>query len=51
MTAPDSTTADQALAMIKEKRIDNVCLVNAAGELKALAAREWFKVCHMVAMY
>ena len=30
--------------MIKEQRIDNVCLVNAAGELKALAAREWFKV-------
>lgn len=29
--------------MIKRQRIDNVCIINAAGELKALAAREWFK--------
>lgn len=43
VTAPEATTAEQALDMIKKQRIDNVCLVNAAGELKALAAREWFK--------
>ena len=43
ITAPEGTTAEQALDMIKRQRIDNVCIVNAAGELKALAAREWFK--------
>jgi IMP dehydrogenase len=43
VTAPESTTAEAALAMIKDRRLDNVCIVNAAGELVALAAREWFK--------
>lgn len=43
VTAPPGTTAEQALELIKSKKIDDVCIVGPSGELLALATREWFR--------
>ena len=44
VTAPvDTTTSEQALEILKSMHAENVCMVNSAGELVALATREYFK--------
>ena len=40
-TAP--TSSDTLLKTLRDKREDNVCVVNPAGELLALASREYFR--------